>query len=181
MNMRTGLLMLLALVLVAVPLAACRQQNDLATPPEIAYGQDVCDRCKMIINEENMAAAFWTAGGEAFRFDDAGEMLAYINETQPELASVWVHDYVDGTWLRADDATFVLGTGVATPMGFGIVAFADADAGRALAHGVAEAKILDFAALLAGIESGAIVLNPMHANAEHSDDMPAMDHDDTHN
>lgn len=181
MKMRTGLLMLLALAFVAAPLAACRQQNNVATPPEIAFGQDTCDRCNMIISEENMAAAFWTTGGEAFRFDDVGEMLAFLDETQPDVASIWVHDYVDGAWLQAGDATFVLGTGVATPMGFGIVAFADVDAGRALAHGAAEAQVLDFAALQAGIESGAIVLNPKHASAEHSDHMPSVEHGDNHN
>lgn len=181
MNTRTVLPALLALVLLAMPLAACRQQADFATPPEIAYGQDTCDRCNMIISEENMAAAYWTVGGEAYRFDDIGEMLALIEETQPDLASVWVHDYVDGAWLHADEATFVLGSGVSTPMGFGIVAFADPDAGRALAHGVADAQVLDFATLQARIASGEIVLNPMHASAEHADHMPAAEHGDNHN
>ncbi|UCC51087.1 MAG: hypothetical protein JSV68_18550, partial [Anaerolineaceae bacterium] len=48
----------------------CGQTTNLEEPPQIVYGQDVCERCGMIISEEKFAAAYWTAGGEARRFDD---------------------------------------------------------------------------------------------------------------
>ena len=91
-------------VLVLLFLAACGQQVDTEKPPKIIYGQDVCDRCGMIVNEENFAAAYWTKTGEARRFDDIGGMLAYMNEESEEVASYWVHDFASGEWIRAEEA-----------------------------------------------------------------------------
>ena len=58
-------------------LAGCGGAADTTQPPEILYGQDVCDECDMIISEEKYAAAYWTEEGEARRFDDVGEMLVF--------------------------------------------------------------------------------------------------------
>ena len=115
-------LLLLTLFLLAGP--ACRQDSNTAEPPQIVYGQDVCDRCNMIISEEKYAAAYWTEAGEARRFDDIGGMMAYLGEAPEAVASYWVHDFDSGAWLPAEDATFVLAADLMTPMGFGIVAFA---------------------------------------------------------
>lgn len=158
-------LLLVGLSLAA--LAGCRQAVDTAVPPKIVYGQDVCDRCNMIITEERFAAAYWTTGGEAYRFDDIGGMFAYYQETAASVASFWVHDYLSGDWLRADDAFFVMDPGMTTPMGFGLAACATEDQARALAHGRASAQVLDFDTLLAGLDSGALTLNPMrHMHGE---------------
>ena len=43
----TGLVLLLLL-------AGCGQAVNTDEPPKIVYGQDVCDRCGMIINEESL-------------------------------------------------------------------------------------------------------------------------------
>lgn len=71
----------------------------------------------------------------ARRFDDIGEMLAYQKETGDDVATWWVHDLTSGDWLKAEDAHFVIGAGVATPMGFGIVAFSDENVAETLALG----------------------------------------------
>src|SRR5690606_34642650 len=92
-----------------------------------------CSNCNMIISEENFASAYWTADGEARRFDDMGEMLAYIQSNPEEIASTWVHDMNTAEWLRAEEAWIVMNAGVATPMGTGIVAVATEDDARALA------------------------------------------------
>lgn len=104
--------------------AACSGGPDFDKPPEIRYGEDLCERCQMIISEPRFAAAYVTADGESHRFDDVGEMLAYRRESGDDVAVFWVHDYETEEWLKADAATFVKSDALHTPMGFGIVAFA---------------------------------------------------------
>ena len=58
-----GLLFLLAL-LVGLFLAACGSGTDLEEPPDIRYGEDVCQRCAMIINEARYAATYVTPDGQ---------------------------------------------------------------------------------------------------------------------
>jgi copper chaperone NosL len=129
-------------------LAGCGQSANTDEPPEIAYGQDVCDRCGMIISEEKFAAAYWTEAGEARRFDDIGGMLAYITEESEDAASYWVHDFAGGEWIRAEEAFYLLDSELMTPMGFGIAAFANEDQALAMAQGREDAAIVRFAQLL---------------------------------
>ena len=158
-------------VLFCLLIAACTQQVNTEVPPEIVYGQDVCDRCGMIVNEENYAAAYWTAGGEARRFDDIGGMLAHITEESEDVASYWVHDLVTGDWIRAERATFVLDPDLMTPMGFGIAAFADEAQAQALAHGREDVLVMPFSQVLA-ME---ITMPVAHM---HEEQMEGMEHDE---
>jgi copper chaperone NosL len=111
------------------------------TPPAIVYGEDVCDHCGMIISDERFAAAIVLQTGAqryAYRiFDDIGDMLAFVQSANQEegdtseIVSYFVHDYVDHKWLNAQEAHFVQTATLPTPMGSGVVAFADhADAER---------------------------------------------------
>jgi copper chaperone NosL len=142
---------LLGFALVALSLFAligCGQDVDTEKPPDIVYGQDVCDRCNMIINEEKFAAAYWTEDGEARRFDDIGGMLAYTSEKDDVVASYWVHDYATGEWMRAEGAYYVLNSDLMTPMGFGIAAFAEKDQAEAMSQGLEGVAVLPFMELL---------------------------------
>ena len=112
-------------LLLLLALAACGGGADTTQPPEILYGQDVCDECDMIISEEKYAAAYWTAEGEARRFDDVGEMLVFMADNREPTASVWVHDINSAEWLLAEEAWFVMNSGLRTPMGTGIAVTAD--------------------------------------------------------
>lgn len=116
---------LLAATVVSL-LAACTPAPTGPTPPEIVYGVDVCEACGMIISEARFAAATALDGGEALRFDDIGDMLAY-HASRPEIdVRAWfVHDHPSETWLEGHQATFVQSSEIASPMGHGIVAFAD--------------------------------------------------------
>jgi copper chaperone NosL len=146
--MKRWLIVMPLMALLFLALAGCGQNPDTSEPPKIVYGQDVCDRCGMIINEEKFAAAYWTKEGEARRFDDVGGMFAFISEKSEEAASYWVHDFVSGEWIRAEEATYVLDSSLKTPMGFGIAAFAGADQARAMAQGQETAEVLTFAEVL---------------------------------
>ena len=129
-------------------LVACGQSADTNTPPEIMYGQDVCDQCGMIISEEKFAAAYWTVDGEARRFDDIGGMFAYIAANPEEAASYWVHDITTGDWIRAEEAYYVSDSDLMTPMGFGIAACATEDQAQALAYGKENVMVMSFAKML---------------------------------
>lgn len=99
------------------------------TPPEIVYGEDVCDQCGMIISDERFAASvvIETAPSEFEHriFDDIGGMFEFVMENNDiEIASYYVHDYSSREWLDARDAYFVKSDGLLTPMSFGLVACA---------------------------------------------------------
>jgi copper chaperone NosL len=120
-------LLLTLLVLSFGLLAACGSGPDFDEPPDIRYGEDVCDRCLMIINEARYAAAYVTTDGTARLFDDIGGMVASIDEAKEDVAVFWVHDYYTEEWLKAGEAVYVESDDLVTPMGFGIVAFSERD------------------------------------------------------
>jgi copper chaperone NosL len=61
------------------------------------------------------------------KFDDIGCMLAYAqtNNLSLEKARFWVMDFDGTSWIRGEEAYFVLSEGIHTPMGYGIIAFKD--------------------------------------------------------
>ena len=117
--------LLSAAALLAVP--GCGP-DELSGPPEIRYGQEECVECGMIISEERFAAAILVAddaGGRYLLFDDTGDLLDY-ERTHPDLIvrERFVHDSGTREWVNAESAWYVLAEGVQTPMGSGILAFA---------------------------------------------------------
>jgi copper chaperone NosL len=118
-------------------LVACQQGDSLEAPPEIIYGQDVCDECGMIINEQRYAASYVTSAGEVRRFDDIGGMLVQDHKVNEEVHIYWVHDFNTEEWVDASQANFVISRELVTPMGWGVVAFADPDSAEVFAaeHG----------------------------------------------
>jgi len=138
-------------------LAACGGDADTSAPPEILYGQDVCDMCNMIISEEKYAAAYWTADGVARRFDDVGEMLVYMADNPEPTASIWVHDLTSAAWVDAGEAWFVMNSGLKTPMGTGIAAFANEEEARALAFDQEMAQVLTLAEIVTMAEAGELM------------------------
>jgi copper chaperone NosL len=142
-------------VLGLMMLMGCGAEASLDEPPVILYGQDVCDECNMIINEAKHAAAYVTTSGEARRFDDIGDMLAYNARNREDVHLYWVHDFNNEEWVRADQAAFVLNSGRPTPMGWGILAFADqAAAEMFIADGAG--RIATWAELLAMMDDGSL-------------------------
>ncbi len=124
--------LLIAVVMVATAgfLAACGQETGEITPPEIIYGQDMCDVCGMLISEPQFAAALILEDDTPVKFDDLGELFHYQERFPDARVKAWfVHDYNTEAWVNAEAAHFVVVEGFATPMGFGIAAFeTEADA-----------------------------------------------------
>ena len=140
--------MKLILSVILLIIISCSNDNELK-PVDIHYGQDICERCKMIISEEKFSSQIIQQDGTVYNFDDIGGMLAYITEESEDVASYWVHDFVSGEWIRAEEATFLLDSDLMTPMGFGIAAFADEAQAQALGHGHEGVMIMPFAQILA--------------------------------
>jgi copper chaperone NosL len=105
-----------------------------AGPPTIRYGEAVCARCGMTINEARFAAAVRTRGGEAVRFDDIGCLATFLRNPAAAPAAIFVHDYEQEHWMDARRATFVATEALLTPMGYGLAAFDRRDAAEAFAR-----------------------------------------------
>ncbi|MCA9963209.1 MAG: nitrous oxide reductase accessory protein NosL [Anaerolineales bacterium] len=150
-------------------LLGCQSAADLDTPPEILYGQDICDECSMIINETRYAASYVTNTGEVRRFDGIGDMLLYDYKQHEQVHVYWVHDFNSEEWLLADKATFVQNSALPTPMGWGLIAFADpaTAADYVAANGGSTATLADLQQLFA---SGAVDPTTLHDAVIHHDE-----------
>jgi copper chaperone NosL len=114
-------------VIVALASGCSRKPND--GPPQVRYGQDECALCGMIVSDERHAAALRAVVDGQTRdllFDDVGDMLEYeqMNSSAKALRR-YVHDFDTRQWIDVAQAKFVQDGQVHTPMGSGILAFAD--------------------------------------------------------
>ena len=115
-------------------LSACSPKSAEPQPPGIAYGQDTCDACGMIISDAKFAAATLLTGGEALKFDDIGEMVTYhMDHPEAQVKAWFVHDYKSEAWIRGETAFFVSSDQLQTPMGGGVAAFEKKDDAEAFA------------------------------------------------
>lgn len=153
-----GLGIFLALSVLLVTLAGCGAEGDGGPqPPEMAYDFDTCSACGMLISEARFAAATVLANGEARKFDDIGEMMVYHMDHPNEVVEAWfVHDYGTEEWVRGETAFFVMASGIDSPMGSGVAAFADEGEAEALAqeYGVAVMDMEDLRAAVHGTMHG---------------------------
>ena len=151
------LLALIALCLVML-LSGCAQGAKEATPPEIRYGEDVCDQCGMIISDIRFAAgyAYEVAPGRytSIAVDDIGDMLFHSAAHPDQTIVAWyVHDFETEAWLDATHAHYVVSQNLHTPMGQGTAAHGTLAAAEAMAaelHG----EVFDWDTLLALAAAG---------------------------
>lgn len=137
-----------ALMITAMILGACAQGQTTLAPPEIRYGEDVCDECNMIISDARFAAAYAyeVSPGryQTVQFDDIGDMLVYANKHPEHRAAAWyVHDYESKEWTDATTASFVVSGQVETPMASGILSFANPDRAEAMAYAL-HSEVMDW-------------------------------------
>jgi copper chaperone NosL len=116
-------------------LAACQATaNSEPQPPEIIYGQDLCDACGMLIDQPQFAAATLALDGATYKFESISDMVAFHAEhPQAQVRAWFVHDYDSESWTRAETAFFVHSASLIGPMGHGIAAFANETGAQALA------------------------------------------------
>jgi copper chaperone NosL len=124
-----------AALVVLVVIAACNHPAAI-DPPPIQYGEDVCEFCRMTIDNVRFAAAliYRTPAGRqrVAIFDDIGCMLAWQREHSTDRTiAAFVHDFKTHQWIKASGAWYVRSSAIQTPMGWGIAAGASrADAAQ---------------------------------------------------
>ena len=142
-NLRLG-------VLLALVVAGC--SADANRPPSLRYGEEACDHCRMLINDEHFAAAVVTEDGAIRKFDEIGCLLAYQAEHPGPMKRCWVCDYRSARWLDTREAFFVCSRQLQTPMGCGAAAVGTLAEAHALADEV-HGRIVRFDELPSAIES----------------------------
>jgi copper chaperone NosL len=123
-------------------------------PQPIVYGRDACASCRMHMSRPGFAGEIRARDGALTKYDDIGCLVRAILAGHREVPAAWVEDHATGTFVPLLSAHLVRAESAATPMGSGLVAFADADAARdhARAHGgrvMAFEDVLHDGALLA--------------------------------
>ena len=141
--------MKIAIAMLAL-LAACAP-----APRPMMYGAEACEQCRMTVSEPGFAARALLETGKAHAFDSVECLAAWVGEGAAErLHSLWVQDFGDPErWLPAEEAGYVRGGEVRSPMGGGITAHASLDAARAhaAAHG---GEVLEWGRVLLGAAAG---------------------------
>lgn len=117
--------LVIPVVAIALVAAACAS-SEATGPPEINYGRDICIECGMVIEEARFAAAYRLDDGTEKTFDDLGGLIIHGRKANElDGTAVWVHDFETEEWVEATVAFFVPTSAITSPMGYGILAFAD--------------------------------------------------------
>ncbi|WP_179862361.1 nitrous oxide reductase accessory protein NosL [Longibacter salinarum] len=97
-------------------------------PEPIRYGNDACSFCRMTIADARYGAELVTTTGKTYTFDSVECLAGFVNEnTGPnkvDIHSLWVSDYKrPGTLINVDDAFFIQGGTLRSPMAMNVAAF----------------------------------------------------------
>ena len=135
-----------AAVLAVMLLAGC------ATGPEaFHFGEDRCAHCRMTIADTRFAAQAVLDTGRAVKFDGIECLTGWLktNIDAARTQETWVSDgNGSGTLIPATEATFAHDEAIRSPMGAGLIAFADEAAARQ-ATGSSAISLLDWDAVQA--------------------------------
>lgn len=100
----------------------------------VFWGEDACHHCKMTLIQKGFAAQRVSATGKALKYD-AVECLLQDGKNAPfrDGERVYVSDWSrpEAPFLPAEEAFFLSGEHIASPMGGGLAAFASVDSARA--------------------------------------------------
>lgn len=104
-------------------------------PRTVHIGSDNCDHCHMTISQEAFAAQLITDRGRAYLFDSVECMAEFLSQgetvTRDQVRSLWVTDFAaPGSWVRAEDATYLRSEQLRSPMGMGLSAYATDEGSR---------------------------------------------------
>ena len=107
--------------------------------------EDMCSYCKMAISEKQYAAELIDSDGQVLKFDDIGCLLSFIKKRSINVsgASLFVMDFDQRQWIKADNAYYVRSPQLTTPMNGGIIAF-KYQAKAQEAEGKYQGKLLHF-------------------------------------
>lgn len=104
-------------------LFACQE----AGPQKINFGKDQCDLCKMNIEDAKFGAELITEKGRIYKFDDVNCMKTYESENTAQIgkAKLYVADFITTELFPIENATFLSGGAIKSPMNGNLAAFRD--------------------------------------------------------
>lgn len=116
-------MMLTSLVII---LTSCSKQ-----PEPIAYGEDECEFCKMLVMDKRYGAELVTDKGKIYKFDSIECLVGYIdnkNIDKNNYSSVWVGNYANpGNIIDANKAIYLKNDELRSPMGLNVLAVENQD------------------------------------------------------
>ncbi|WP_343586439.1 nitrous oxide reductase accessory protein NosL [Flavobacterium sp.] len=120
---------LLGILLVPAFLFSCSGDK----PVPIKLNTDNCDFCMMGISEGRHGAEIITEKGRAYKFDDIACMAHYCKEHKDtKIKAYYVHDYAKNNELiKTENAFFVSGGTIKSPMNGNIAAFSNKSEAKA--------------------------------------------------
>lgn len=129
--MKRGLLILFFLFLIL----SCKNDSEIK-PVDVFYGQDMCEKCKMIISEKVFSAQYILRREKAKKFDDIGCMMHFFFEEETErdkVLAIFVRDYDSKDWINGEKAYYVWSKNIKTPMEHGLVALKEKESAEKIA------------------------------------------------
>ncbi len=112
--------------LLVVLISSCSAKG----PEPIKLNTDSCDNCKMTIADARFACELITSKQRVYKFDDLACMVSYKKEhaDKAQDALYYVSDYLKPNQLSlAENAIFIQGDNVGSPMGGNMAAFSNKD------------------------------------------------------
>ncbi|PPA81085.1 nitrous-oxide reductase [Brevibacillus laterosporus] len=130
-----------SIALVSALITGCGGQS--AQPVAINESVDKCDICNMQIADDHNATEIILKDGKALKFDDIGDLFAWIKKNGTEKIDVkFVRDYHSKEWMHLNDATFAYDKEFKTPMAYGVYSFKDKQSAEAFVKEQGKGQIL---------------------------------------
>ena len=106
-------------------------------PERILYGRDACAHCRMHLTQPGFGGELRDHQGVLTKYDDIGCLIQAMLAKHREIPEAWVEDHGGEGLVPLLGAHLVRTERGATPMGSGVLAFAEEAAARdfAAAHG----------------------------------------------
>lgn len=124
-----------AITLTAIVLVACGGEDEearLQPPDDIEYGVDMAEMGMPVVDPRYTAAVLPEGEEDWILFDDNGEFLKYLQTQDASFDAMWVHDFNDESWVKAEEAWYLESRELtSSPMGWGVATFKDQESAEA--------------------------------------------------
>ncbi|NWQ42397.1 nitrous oxide reductase accessory protein NosL [Bacillus sp. EB106-08-02-XG196] len=117
---------ILITILALLMITGCgkKEINPVAIHEETAK----CEICNMQVKDNQFATEIILKNGKAIVFDDIGCMNQWMKENENEKVDAkFVRDYSTSEWIEMENATYVYGKAIKTPMAYNIISFTTKD------------------------------------------------------
>ncbi|MEH7113119.1 nitrous oxide reductase accessory protein NosL [Neobacillus niacini] len=123
---RHNLKLILFTFLLLLFITGCEKKE--IKPVAINEETDKCEVCNMQVKDNQFATEIILENGKAIVFDDIGCMNKWIEENKNEkIDAAFVRDYSTSKWIEMENATYVYGKSIKTPMAYNVISFTTKD------------------------------------------------------